>query len=705
MRCLPWCAAVALASIVFGCANAPLDEIAWRLVDAGAIPSYDGDPPPAHRQPAQAHALRGPARADIADDSRYTFARPTLTEIARDAHFLMPDADRFEMNIALPPPLQGCDRLLAQVASQGTSARDTRWVVGTCVGDLPASHLLLQAPVLPVLRNTTVDVWVRVRPVPHQGTERRRFVLADVARKTRLAFSYGVESPGWEAGASAVDFTMSVDRDATPLFSARVDPAADSSQRGWFDATVDLSRYAGSSVTLTLQTSIVHAAAAPTVPVWGDPTVLVPGRQTRPGPRNLLLISIDTLRAASVSAYGRGRPTSPFFDALAREGVLFEHVVAQSTLTPASHMSLFTALYPYEHGVTDLKGPSKLSTYATMAEVFRANGYATGAVTEDGLLQAGLGLERGFDRYLENESPDLGSPAGHAATTFRAALAWLTAHRNQRAFLFVHTDQLHAPYAPPRQYQGVFGEDRDVDRYEEAIRYTDDQLREFCNGIDTLGLTDDTLLVVTSDHGEEFGEHGAVGHGSHLYDETLLVPLLMRAPGVIPARLRVPEPVGLIDVFPTVAEILGLPGMSFPHGLSLAALFDAKRERGDELRWILARHDIFAEAWDAMRVLTGGTLDSTWQPPAYALRKGNRKLIWTPAGRAAPLEIYDLANDRGEENDLAPDRATQFGPEVDALHRYVDAATAARNADAVPTPRETPDPAPPLNPATAEKPR
>ncbi len=698
-RCLLWCVVIAL-SLGCGCATPPPEEIAWHLVDADSAPAAASTEPAPARAPV-ARAFRGPARAVIDDDARYTFARPAQVLVARYPRFAMPDAERFQLDVALPPRLPRCDRLLVQVASQGATARDTRWVVGTCAGGPPSSRLRLDVPTAPVLRGTPVDVWVQVRPVPGQGTERRRFALDHVAPHARLAFSYGVESPGWQQGAPAVDFAVGVEGEPAPLFSTRLDPALEPAHRRWFDTTLDLSRYAGSSITLTLETRIAaeSGTGAPTVPVWGDPVVIVPGRTARAGPHNLLLVSIDTLRARSVSAYGCARPTSPFFDTLAREGALFEHVVAQSTITPVSHMSLFTGLYPRDHGVTDLRTPSNLFRYPMMAEIFRAHGYATGAVTEDGLLQAALGFERGFDRYLENKRADVGSTVGHVESTFHAALAWLGAHRAQRWFLFVHTYQVHAPYTPPAAYQGLFGEDRDVDRYEEEIRYTDDQLRELWRGVEALGLADDTLLVVTSDHGEEFGEHGALDHGSHLYDETLLVPLLMRAPGVVPARLRVSEQVGLIDVLPTVAQILGLPPMFLPDGRSLASLFDADRARGDVLRWMLARRDLFAEAWGATRLLPDHTLDPTWSPPSYALRKGDHKLIWTPPGRApaqpGQLEIYDLGTDRGEQRSLAADHAGQFGAEIAALRAY-----AARALPAGAPPLRPPQA---LDPATAQK--
>jgi hypothetical protein len=724
MRCVLWCVVVAAASIGFGCAPPPPEEIAWHLVDpdsapssaplatvakppatSDAAPADEGTPPDegAPRRPPATRAMRGPARAVIADDMRYTFPREPQILVARDAHFAMPDADRFTMDVGLPPLVPACDRLLVQVASQGATARDTRWVIGACDGSWPGAHVRFQAPTAPVLRGTTVDVWVQARPVPAQRTERRHFALDHLAAHAKLVFAYGVESPGWEDGAPAVDFTVALEGEAAPLFSARLDPAHEPSQRRWFDASLDLSRYAGRSVVLTLETrpALESGTRAPTVPVWGDPVVVVPGQVAAPGPRNLLLVSIDTLRAGSVSAYGRGRPTTPFLDALARDGALFEHVVTQSTITPVSHMSLFTALYPYEHGVTDLRRPSNLFTYPMMAEVFRAHGYATGAVTEDGLLQAALGFERGFDRYLENKSPDLGSTVGHVEATFGAALAWLGAHRHQRWFLFVHTYQVHAPYTPPPRYQGLFGEARDVDRYEEEIRYTDDQLRQLWERIAALGLADDTLLVVTSDHGEEFGEHGALDHGSHLYDETLLVPLLMRAPGVIPARLRVSETVGLIDVFPTVAQILGLRGMFFPDGWSLAPLFDPDRTRGDALRWMLARRPLFSEAWGATRMLVDRTLDPSWTPPMYALREGSRKVIWTPpaaAARPGRLEMYDLGFDRGEQHPLAQGSTTAFGAEIDALRTY---AAKARSTTAATAPAARPPQA--LDPATAEK--
>jgi arylsulfatase len=638
--------ALPLLCLALGCTtherSTGSEQIVWRLVD---WPSVEASPAPPYGRRPEGVALaaapftdRGPSRAIIKGDQRYTFRRPEFTLVFRDQAFQVPNTEQFAVDVALPRDLCECQALTAEVTLTSLETSIVHRRVGRCTGPRGAEHLQFEVPSPAALRGTAVDFWVHARRTLPQGIRQRRFTIPAVPDGARLVFAYGVESPGWEPGASAVSFHVLIEDNPKPLFSARLDPASNASQRRWFQASVDLSRYAGRRLPLILQTSLDRDddRLPFSRPVWGDPTVLATRPTSTTDRPNVILVSIDTLRARSIGAYGRQRPTTPFLDEVARGGVLFTQAVAQSVTTQQSHMSLFTALYPSTHGVTDGASGRGLDGHRTLAEILRENGYATGAVTENGLLEAARGFERGFDVYAENKTADLEPTAGHVESTFRRATEWLSAGRDVPFFLFVHTDEADGPHSPPSPYAGMFGpmnvagSDATLDRYEEEIRYTDDQLARFWNSVERLGLADHTILIVLADHGEEFGEHGLLDHGSHLYDETLLVPLVMRAPGLLPSGVRVDAQVGLIDVVPTLLDLLGLPAIPEAQGQSVAAVLRDDAVARDHLVHELDERELFAEAWGTTRLRTDGSVDHDWHPPAYAIRSRNLKVIYDP---------------------------------------------------------------------------
>lgn len=321
--------------------------------------------------------------------------------------------------------------------------------------------------------------------------------------------------------------------------------------------------------------------------------------------RGLILISLDTLRADHLGAYGYESATSPFLDSLAARGTLFERVWAQYPSTLTSHMSLFTGLYPQEHGVLPPDGVLS-AAIPTVPELLRRHGLRTGGFTEGGLMRGNFGFARGFERFsdrAERTERDI-------ETTLARGLDFLDGVGPQeRFFLFLHTYVVHAPYAPPEPYDTMFwpgprpdapppetGHLQQFNReltplaseivdyyrsqYDGSIRYMDDRLREFFGEVERRGLMDEVTVVVLSDHGEEFREHGEFAH-AQIYDETLHVPLLVVRPDG-PAGQRVEGPAELVDVTPT---LLDLAGVRPPEGLSgstlVAALAGARPDRGD----------------------------------------------------------------------------------------------------------------------------
>ncbi|MGH7893434.1 MAG: sulfatase-like hydrolase/transferase, partial [Candidatus Binatia bacterium] len=290
-----------------------------------------------------------------------------------------------------------------------------------------------------------VSVVAQLTLVPDMGVRdvvSRPFI---VAPGSVLAFGAAIEETALAADPTPIDFHVSVltDGNESEVHRLRLDPVQREDHRRWVDARADLGAFAGRTVQLRLSTTFADPAHRGTsLPVWADPVVLVP-RSTHP--INVVLISLDTLRARSVRTYGAERPTTPRLDRFGAEGVVFDtaHTTAPHTL-PA-HVSVFTGLYLRRHGITN---PLRAfpPDVETPTEVLRAAGYETAAFTEDGFVVPTVGIRRGFSTYRENTSPNVHQPLGQAAQTFRAGVDWLARHRDQPFFLFLHTYQVHFPY-------------------------------------------------------------------------------------------------------------------------------------------------------------------------------------------------------------------------------------------------------------------
>lgn len=401
-----------------------------------------------------------------------------------------------------------------------------------------------------------------------------------------LELAYGLSDASAIAGASPVTFEIAAAGrdDAGVLWSATLDPAQPDARR-WHEVRVPLAPLAGRAARLVFRARTAAGGRATLVPLWGDPTVVAPAPRAARR-RNVIVISIDTLRADHLGTYGAYRPTSPALDAFAKEAAVFTAAWSVWPETSGSHMSLFTSRFPSEHGVTSFISTPP-PTIALLAEQLRAGGYRTRAFTEDGGVWAHAGFARGFGAYGERRSAT-GVYPGEAAATFGDATRWIEAHADRTFFLFVHTYQVHGPYTPPRAYRQLFADVPGREgtafaghalNYDREIRFTDDQVGAFLASLHRLGLDDRTIVILLSDHGEEFGDHGGMGHGRTLYREVLHVPLVVRAPGLAtPARIA--TPVSLLDVAPTVLDLLGLPADRGHRGVSLAALLRGGRDTG-----------------------------------------------------------------------------------------------------------------------------
>jgi arylsulfatase A-like enzyme/tetratricopeptide (TPR) repeat protein len=300
-----------------------------------------------------------------------------------------------------------------------------------------------------------------------------------------------------------------------------------------------------------------------------------------PSPRdvNVLLITLDTLRADHLSCYGSKKVATPNIDALAARGVLFTQAVAQVPLTTPSHASILTGTYPQVHKLRDNGGFVLDGSIPTLATLTKDNGFETAAFVGAAVLNRHFGLNRGFDHYGDNlnEKPNakllpgvVAELRGDAVT--RRALDWL----DQRAkpgtgtppvknfFLWAHYYDAHFPYDPPEPYGTRFQKDK----YSGEIAYVDQQVGELLKGLAARGLAERTLVVLMADHGESLGDHGEFTHGVFLYDSTMHIPLMIAGPG-LPAAKVITRQVRSIDVMPTVADYLGLSPGSQAQGISL----------------------------------------------------------------------------------------------------------------------------------------
>jgi len=605
--------------------------------------------------PALRHLLDPPTAMVALGNETRAATGPGTTVLARG---WFPDATALPGELDVSPSLARAEWLLLhyRVWEQPQPGAPARSATAASASELQRVRRTGPSPVVvpEKLRDLAGKAGVRmeVSALPVEpGSGVVRFEI-DVPEEAELGFGYGLRPEAPSTHAAAVRFEASI-LDAAgqrhALFHTTLDPATGEPKQ-WFDGTLDLHRFAHQRVTLELRTDPVSPGEF-ALGLWSDPAIYVPPRDS-PRP-NLVVVSLDTLRAKSLGCYGHGRDTSPFLDQIASEGTLFENAIAPATVTGPSHMSLFTGVYPPRHGMLTGMEP-KAAGVDTLAQLFRAAGYHTVAFTEDGYIIADLGFTDGFSAYSENTGQGgLSRPAeGEVRLTFAQAEKWLRDNRRFPFLLFVHTYEVHFPYNPPEGYRTLFeGDDlpgqperpmlrRWFTDYDREIRFVDDELRRLFAAISEQGLAGSTVVVVLSDHGEEFGEHGGWQHGSTVFEELLRVPLIFWAPGRIDTGHRHATQVSLIDVAPTLLELAGLPVPTAMQGTSLRPAIVEGTE--PPLR------PLFAETRARLRWLTSSV--EPQQPPFIAVRKGTTKYIANrpAAGEAEPTAAYDLVTDPGE---------------------------------------------------------
>jgi arylsulfatase A-like enzyme len=446
---------------------------------------------------------------------------------------------------------------------------------------------------------------------------------------------------------------------------------------------------------------------------WQERSAVAALPQAAPGAPNVLILVIDTLRADHVSAYGYSRPTTPNFDRLAQRGVLFENAISPSSWSLPSHVSLVTGRYLHDHKVGQVQaepwlgwGKNSLGGFPTIGEALEQKGYRTGAFSANRTyFSHDLGFGRGFMHFedyfcsladsfvrtlygrefariylvrsdkslvkrilrrlgwtslLDQDAEGSGSYGGafgirkHADVVNEDVLRWIDRDPHRPFFAFLNYFDVHDPYGGPRSYpQPAWPQVSDIDHYDDGVKYSDDCLGRLMTALEQRGLMNDTLIIVTSDHGESLGQHYLMTHGRALYWELIHVPLVISYPGHVPGAVRLARPVSNAALPVTIMEMLGDSHASFP-GPPLKALWSAGQappQMPDPISELAenkypGKHD--AQADRVIPTAATGPMKTVvtrqWQLIVHQL---------------SGAQLYDWTRDPGETTDLAgtPDGA------------------------------------------------
>jgi choline-sulfatase len=363
-------------------------------------------------------------------------------------------------------------------------------------------------------------------------------------------------------------------------------------------------------------------------------------------PRSVLLISVDTLRADRLGSYGYAAAATPVLDALAARGLRFTQATTTVPLTLPAHTSLMTGTFPTFSGVRDNGGFYVDDSLTTLAETLKGAGYRTGGFVGAFVLDGRWGIAQGFDTYyddfdLSKFDLEAGLDAAQrpGSEVVDHALAWLDTEREQPFFAWVHLYDPHAPYRAPEAFRSRFPASQSG-AYDAEIAATDEQIGRLLAALQASGRLESTLVVVVADHGESLGEHGELQHGFFVYDAAMHVPLIIAGPGV-PAK-AVTEQVRIVDVMPTVLDLLAVNRPDAVQGESLMAL--ARGETLDLLAYSETFYPRYHYGWSELT----------------AVRDGRYKFIAAPR-----RELYDITADPGETKDLSAENPRM----ADALER------------------------------------
>lgn len=466
--------------------------------------------------------------------------------------------------------------------------------------------------------------------------------------KPALGFAWGVGVPGVE-----LKVTAQADGDAVKTLLAHKAVSGDEGR--WHDTSVDVSSLAGRVVELTM--SAEGAWPEGQLVAWGAPGVYSPSSEAVSLPegspaQNVLIYLIDTMRYDKFSTYNASSKTqTPHIDAFAKDATVFEAAYDNENWTKPSCATILTGLYPDTHKTK--KDSSKLPGDALMlSEHLKKQGFKTGSFIANGYVSNAFGFDQGWDYYTnyirERKNTNVDNVVDNA-------LRWIDRQKGDRFFAYVHTIDPHVPYAPPKEFRtkywnrayrgpikqrstgdqlariktGKMEVGRDDKAYLEAlydgeVTFNDHHFGRLMEGLRERGLYDNTLVLIIADHGEEFWDHGSVGHGHSLYEEMIHSPMIMRYPGRLKAGVRVPHVVSMVDLVPSVLDLLKLPHHGALEGVSFV----------DTLDTVGAPHPRLAVSDFLYR--------------KKSVRAGRYK--WISAGRKG--ELYDVVGDRREKSNV-----------------------------------------------------
>ncbi len=390
----------------------------------------------------------------------------------------------------------------------------------------------------------------------------------------------------------------------------------------------------------------------------------------KPQPPNVILITLDTIRADRMGFLGSKRGLTPHLDALARQSVVFPRAYAQVPLTTASHATILTGTYPQFHQVNDFGVPlAEDLPYAPY--IFRGNGYYTaafvGSLVLDPVARSAPGFERGFDTYDAGFHRRRMGEDRYQAIERRGgevvahALAWLSAHQKGPFFIWVHLYDAHDPYDPPEPYKTRYA----AAPYDGEIAYVDAAVGKLLSWLRLRGLFEGALIAVMADHGEALGEHGEITHGMFLYDETIHVPLLFKLPQERSAGTRVDTRVELVDVLPTMLQTAGIAVPKEVQGESLLSTLKPLTAR-DRPAYAESDYPHRTFGWSSLRSLRTG------------------KYLFIEAPRE---ELYDQTTDPKAEHNLATASVavtSTLASQLDALREKTSTAKEAPKVSADP---------------------
>jgi arylsulfatase A-like enzyme len=499
----------------------------------------------------------------------------------------------------------------------------------------------------------------------------------------------------------------------------------------WERYPIDLSALAGRAITLSLQ---LQSETPNALGFWGSPVVRslgappkTDGRRARAGdgsaPRGVILIQADTLRRDHLNFYGHSRETAPLLTRAAKEGVVFNHAISNASWTKVSSPSILTGLYPTTHGVA-LQTDRLPSTATTIAEVFRAAGYATLSLSSVPFTGQYTNLHQGFEELHEASS----LPAQGTALSAKTAreyvdrtAEWIERHREVPFFVYLHVFDPHHPYEPYAPYNTKWSDparmeahrrnvsavtkviddpfmrgrglptreevvkagfdpstyvQQELDWYDGSIRAMDAEMGRLFELLRRIGLDDETLIVLTSDHGTEFHEHGRFWHGQSVYGELTNVPLMIRWPSRVAAGRAIDDLVQSIDIVPTMLDLAGLPLPAGLQGQSLWPFLDSSAQGGPAGSW---------PGWTprpaiSERVPTTAVVRDDQKRQSVSIIDGNWKLIHNTVQSPglAEFELFDYYKDPLNRNDVAAQHPDVVARLSKAIAGWRQMAVAAR---------------------------